>query len=251
MGSFQRPPAAPPSESTSAVARHAASREAELVQLVGRLRQRIDHQTSSLQAVDSLIRELPIPCLVTDQAGRCLDGNQAFLRALGTGALQLQTGRVRFEDTLAQQEWDAALLETYATGIGRSVRLALSAKGVCDVHLRPWLPLEAGEAMREQRLLMAIFESRGMEAQPATPSVANARLTHAELQVLAGLLKGLPAKSIAGLRGASVNTVRSQIMTILEKTGFKSQRELIASFGSSTFADSMPATSTDGDSTDR
>ncbi len=47
------------------------------------------------------------------------------------------------------------------------------------------------------------------------------------------MLKGLPAKAIAGLRGASVNTVRSQIMAILEKTGFRSQKELIATFGHS------------------
>jgi DNA-binding CsgD family transcriptional regulator len=248
MGSLQPPSTASPTEPAIAVARHAASRDTQLVELVGRLRERIDQQSSSLQAVDSLIRELPIPCLVTDQAGRCLDGNQAFLRALGTGTLQLQMGRVRFDDPSAQQDWDAALLETYATGIARSVRLVLPANGVCDAHLRPWLPLEAGEAVRDQRLLMAVFETRGIEAHPATSSVSNAGLTHAELQVLASLLKGLPAKSIAGLRGASVNTVRSQIMTILEKTGFRSQKELLASFGSSTFADSMPATSPDGDS---
>ncbi|HZN48826.1 MAG TPA: helix-turn-helix transcriptional regulator, partial [Ramlibacter sp.] len=58
-----------------------------------------------------------------------------------------------------------------------------------------------------------------------------ARLTRAELEVLASLLTGLPAKTIAVQRGASVNTVRTQIMAILEKTGFRSQRELIASFG--------------------
>lgn len=225
---------------SAAVARHGASRESELVDLVGRLRERLDHQTSTLQAVDSLIRELPIPCLVTDQAGRCLDGNQAFLRALGTGALQLHTGRVRFDDPLAQQEWDTALLETYATGIGRAVWLVLPGRGAWDVHLRPWLPLEGGDAARSQRLLMAVFEAHLADAQAPASGVANARLTHAELQVLAGLLKGLPAKSIAGLRGASVHTVRSQIMTILEKMGFRSQKELLASFGSSTFADSMP-----------
>ena len=246
MGSARPPNDPPPAETLVAVARHAVSREAELVDLVGRLRERVDHQTSTLQAVDSLIRELPIPCLVTDQAGRCLDGNQAFLRALGTGALHLQTGRVRFEDPTAQQDWDMARLETYATGIGRCVRLALPGKGAWDVHLRPWLPLEVGDAVRDQRLLMAVFEARLAESpNAATPAMPHARLTHAELQVLAALMKGLPAKSIAGLRGASVNTVRSQIMTILEKTGFRSQKELLASFGSSNFADSVMTRSRD------
>jgi DNA-binding CsgD family transcriptional regulator len=61
-------------------------------------------------------------------------------------------------------------------------------------------------------------------------SARSARLTRAEMEVMACLLTGLPAKTIASQRGASVNTVRSQIMAILEKTGFRSQRELIASY---------------------
>jgi DNA-binding CsgD family transcriptional regulator len=48
----------------------------------------------------------------------------------------------------------------------------------------------------------------------------------------------LPAKTIASRRSASVHTVRSQIMAILDKTGYNSQRELIASFGASSLPDS-------------
>jgi DNA-binding CsgD family transcriptional regulator len=82
-----------------------------------------------------------------------------------------------------------------------------------------------------------VFEAKLPDLQAiADQAIVTARLTHAELQVLAGLLKGLPAKAIAGKRNASVNTVRSQIMAILEKTGFRSQKELIASFGNSSFS---------------
>jgi DNA-binding NarL/FixJ family response regulator len=70
-----------------------------------------------------------------------------------------------------------------------------------------------------------------------------ARLTRAEVEVLAGLLKGLPAKTIATRRSASVNTVRSQIVAILDKTGYNSQKELIASFGASALPDSAFASS--------
>jgi DNA-binding CsgD family transcriptional regulator len=72
--------------------------------------------------------------------------------------------------------------------------------------------------------------------QPKPESLpSRVRLTPAELEVAAGLLQGLSAKAIAKQRGASVNTVRSQIVAILDKTGHKSQRELIASFGASSF----------------
>jgi DNA-binding CsgD family transcriptional regulator len=67
---------------------------------------------------------------------------------------------------------------------------------------------------------------------------STARLTRAEVEVLAGLLKGLPAKAIATRRSASVNTVRTQIVAILEKTGFKSQKELMASFSASVLPES-------------
>ena len=53
--------------------------------------------------------------------------------------------------------------------------------------------------------------------------------------MLSGPLQGYTGKVIAKSRGASVNTVRSQIMSILSKTGHRSQKELIAAFGASTF----------------
>jgi hypothetical protein len=89
-----------------------------------------------LQAVISLIHELPLPCLVTDQVGRCLDGNQAFLRSLETQALQLATGRVRFEDPARQQVWETALMETHVTGLGRAVHIARDDGIAWNVHLR-------------------------------------------------------------------------------------------------------------------
>jgi DNA-binding NarL/FixJ family response regulator len=54
------------------------------------------------------------------------------------------------------------------------------------------------------------------------------RLTEAEEAVKALVMQGLSAKDIARKRGSSFNTVRSQIQTVLEKSGKRSQRELIA-----------------------
>jgi DNA-binding CsgD family transcriptional regulator len=58
-------------------------------------------------------------------------------------------------------------------------------------------------------------------------------LTPAELEVMSDLMQGHSAKAIASQRDKSVNTVRCQITSILNKTGNRSQRELIARvFGS-------------------
>jgi DNA-binding CsgD family transcriptional regulator len=53
-------------------------------------------------------------------------------------------------------------------------------------------------------------------------------LTPAELEVMSDLMQGHSAKAIASQRDKSVNTVRCQITSILNKTGNRSQRELIA-----------------------
>jgi DNA-binding CsgD family transcriptional regulator len=68
------------------------------------------------------------------------------------------------------------------------------------------------------------------EAQPAIVPACEP-LTKAELEVLGSLLRGQTAKEIARSRGASLNTVRSQITSILGKTGRHTQKELIAAFG--------------------
>lgn len=52
-------------------------------------------------------------------------------------------------------------------------------------------------------------------------------LSAAEKDVLSLIEQGRSAKQIASARNASVNTVRSQIASILRKTGCQSQRELL------------------------
>lgn len=106
--------------------------------------------------------------------------------------------------------------------------------------LRSSAPFTEGERCRMELLaghvraalaLAQQFErlAEGPAAQPTiVPSCAP--LTKAELEVLASLLRGQTAKVIARTRGASLNTVRSQITAILGKTGRHTQKELIAAF---------------------
>jgi DNA-binding CsgD family transcriptional regulator len=88
-------------------------------------------------------------------------------------------------------------------------------------------------------MILVVFDELPALQPPNARDVAGvAGLTRAEFEVMASLLQGLPAKAIAARRSAAVNTVRSQISTILQKTGHNSQKELIASFGnSSSFQD--------------
>lgn len=217
-------------------------------------RPRRDHQLLTSTSAAEMLRVLPIPCLFTDVAGRCIDRNQSFGRAVEQLSLRLVVGRVRFSNPHLQTTWERALSETHSTALGQVILASAAGGRQWLVHLIPLHSVaKEGDGAFENKTIMAVFEEKAVEVQPMPQSLpSTARLTPAELEVLGMLLQGLSAKAIASLRGASVNTVRSQIMAILDKTGHNSQRELIAAFGASSFGasssfgvSSFPASSCD------
>jgi DNA-binding CsgD family transcriptional regulator len=200
-------------------------------------------QTGAIQSATRILKLLPTPCLFTDEAGRCIEANDAFTQSVEPLSLRVVTGRVRFTQQDMQSRWETALFETQATALGRTL-LATSPGGrQWKVHLIPWHPLAQQADARDKHLILVVFDEKIVELPAQSTASVKARLTRAEVEVLAGLLKGLPAKTIATRRSASVNTVRSQIVAILDKTGYNSQKELIASFGASALPDSAFASS--------
>lgn len=209
-------------------------------QMASALRAKLDRQTVAFRSAKELVRLLPVPCLFTDQVGRCMEGNENFSHSLDALSLRLVTGRVRFSKPDLQRTWETALLETHATACPQTIEFDVSWGKPWEVHLLPWQHLMPHAEEVDKRLILALFKERLARATPQPGSMASAaRLTRAEAEVLAGLLKGLPAKAIASRRSASVNTVRAQIVAILEKTGYNSQKELMASFSNSTLPDSV------------
>jgi DNA-binding CsgD family transcriptional regulator len=205
---------------------------------------RLERQAAAVRSATVILRLLPTPCLVTDSVGRCMEGNDAFSEALEDLSVQLVMGRVRFLDPALQSHWESALFETHTTALGKTLRLTASTGKPWKIHLIPWQALGTDLDLADRKLILAVFDDRSPLPKPSPGSMASmARLTRAEVEVLGGLLKGMPAKTIALRRSASVNTVRSQIVSILEKTGYNSQKELMASFGSSALPDSVMASS--------
>lgn len=203
---------------------------------------KLEQQARAVHSATEMMRLLPTPCLFTDQAGRCLEGNDAFSRVLEPLSMRLATGRVRFDAADLQRQWSCALFDTHATALPHKMAFKDARQGQWVAHLIPWQSLadEAGPA--DRKMILVVFEEKtGRSHAPYTPGAiaSTARLTRAEMEVLAGLLKGLPAKAIATRRSASVNTVRSQIVAILEKTGYNSQKELMASFSNSNLPQSV------------
>ena len=196
---------------------------------------RLEQQASSLRLAAEALQHVPVACVVTDASGRCLESNECFRSLPEPLPFQQVMGRVRFRQTDWQSRWEEALRTVDATGVGCTLD-ALGAAG------SPWsITLKPLPAQREN-VILALFAPQAADAAESLQLLeTRSKLTRAEQEVMAGLLKGLQAKSIALYRGASVHTVRSQIMAILDKTGYSSQKELIASFASSNFADSAYA----------
>lgn len=189
-----------------------------------------------LSGVGQLLRSFPMPCVVTDSAGRCLEANESFQRALPVLSMQLASGRVRFDDPYLHTSWQSALFETSETAVRRTIVAGVARGRQWRVHLLPIRCLALEQALAARALILSLFEEQVPQQKPLAESFSSvSKLTPAEIDVLSGLLQGYTAKVIARSRGASVNTVRSQIMAILGKTGHRSQKELIAAFGASSF----------------
>lgn len=188
----------------------------------------------TLQAED-ILSAFPLPSVLTDEQGRCLAHNDATSGVLfGRGLARLVVGRMRFQDLRAQVQWETALHGASATGAPTSAVLEFDSAAL-ELQLAPVRsPLD-----REFKPLLAVFAERGLRPDPERSLQPKGRLTQAEREVLSAMLRGLPAKAIAAERGASVNTVRAQIVSILDKTGHASQRELLAAYGESSFGQSI------------
>jgi DNA-binding CsgD family transcriptional regulator len=188
-----------------------------------------------------LIEMLPLPCVITDGAGRAVERNDTFGEFMNAAALRLVTGRLRFDDPYLQDSWQLALSEVEATAV-RQTLLATATDGrQWQVHLVPLRFVIEVEHAAERQMILAVVERQAASAgMPLDQMIGDTArpLTPAEHEVLDSVLQGHSAKVIATARGASVNTVRSQITAILEKTGHHNQKSLMAAFAPSGFRSS-------------
>jgi DNA-binding CsgD family transcriptional regulator len=193
-----------------------------------------------------LIEMLPLPCVITDGAGRAVERNDTFSEFMDAAALRIATGRLRFDDPYLQDSWQLALSEVDVTAVRQTLLVTAPDGRQWQVHLVPLRFVLEVEHAAERQMILAIVErqaaSSGVPLEQMIGESARP-LTPAEQEVLDSVLQGHSAKVIATARGASVNTVRSQITAILEKTGHHNQKSLMAAFAPSGFRSSTFASS--------
>lgn len=203
---------------------------------------RLQHQQveQKLDTVTQLMDSVPVGVLLVDEHGRVLCANAKANTLLDEGAiLATQDGYLRASDEACQRQ----LLD----GIRELCRSKRSPPPK-SLHLH-------GKQGAETALLLARMQYRdgslSCESAGVTvlldPSVAQRGLsdqalrdtygfTRAECQVARQLVNSCSLDDIAAARRVSINTVRNQVFSILQKTGTHRQSELVCRLLSTTAA---------------
>jgi DNA-binding CsgD family transcriptional regulator len=170
---------------------------------------------------DTLLDRLPNGMLVLGRDAVVRYANRAARIALAAGAagLRLDGKTVAPVESGAHAGWLAALA---AAESGEVRMMRLGVPGHRPVSLSP-CRLRSGRAA-----VLCTLPAGEVEEAGALAAYARAHgLSAAESDVLVALARGANPKTIARQRGSTEGTVRSQIKTILLKTGFCGIRELV------------------------
>lgn len=192
------------------------------------LRRQLATRESSRLDLQKLVRSVPAGCLLLDAQGRVLEHNASADVALAELGGALVAERVRLPHPADQARWRQMIARAHAGVAGEAVELA-SRPRRWQAHCVPANAMLTGLDAFDSKLLLVMFERLHEDAMALAAS-AGARfgLTVAETEVLALLLDGYSPQSIAERRHASTATVRTQLGSIYDKTGWRSQRALLA-----------------------
>ncbi len=173
-------------------------------------------------------------CFTLDATGRLVecDATAAALLQRGDAVMTGRDGRLRFFQTEANRAFDERLASGGMEG-GSFVALTESGTRVLArlVPMPSWESPEPVSTMLvsgRASLVLIVVDPRNTPETAGDDLRRLFELTRAETFVAVGLCDGLSLAEIASLRACSVNTVRNQLRSILEKTGTSRQAELVA-----------------------
>jgi pimeloyl-ACP methyl ester carboxylesterase/DNA-binding CsgD family transcriptional regulator len=179
-------------------------------------------QAAELQRVNDLLSEIHTAAMVLSDDGRVIAANGAAHVAFGLepdgliGSLPL--------DPIELQEFAELVAAVAAASGSREAVLRLRPKGLdrlLILHLKPFL---AGNGKAQ---VLAITSERPWPSKMSEFLARVFALTPAEIEVIRLLTEGGTVAAIARSTHRSEGTVRSQLHAILEKTGTRTQAELL------------------------
>jgi len=159
------------------------------------------------------------PELRTNACATLLGGNPAGIDLLRAGRpLQLRDARLQASDPRHRGAWHEALRRALAT---RSALLCLLPNGALStaVSIVP--------DARGPRVTIRLEREEPCDPGSLSAYAAAIALTDAELRVLRLLVRSLSPRAIGQACGTSESTVRSQVRSLLEKSGHSGIRPLL------------------------
>jgi len=172
---------------------------------------------------------LGLPALVLDERGKVLAANH-LIEELTTYVQWRAQDRVSLKDKAADQLLRDAITAIDVAG-GASVRSFpvrdTGADAMMVAHVVP-IRLSARDIFVRCAAVLVLTPVTLPQAPPVELVQSLFDLTPAEARVARSLTAGQTVENIASIGGVSLNTVRSQLRCVLEKTGCHRQAEVVA-----------------------
>lgn len=192
------------------------------VQLRARLRGAIAEKGSLMTALDRVAFGLA----VTTASGRITalntSGEQAIIRGCG---LEVRNNHLLAKDMRMAGQLAALIRDASNGGSGGALRLQAGIDDFVNVLVAP-LPPSSGLA-QGSRTLVAFRLTSGPTHLNAQLLMTGFGLSRGEAQVAVALMEGKSSDDIALSRGVKATTIKSQLQSLFDKTGTRSQRELV------------------------
>lgn len=198
------------------------------LQKASMLQRRLASQVATGLDAQGLLAALPIGGVLLDARGCVMQTNAAAVDALADLSLRYVGDFLCFNEPDRQLVWLRAIESVSNEHLPRTLALASEAGMSWRVHLIPLQLVAKATDAADSHLMLAAFERMQVGIEQRLASLrARFGLTKVQTEVLARLLSGASVKQIAQQRDASVNTIRTHVKSIFEKTACRSQRELI------------------------
>lgn len=198
------------------------------------LRRQLGARSSAGLHTEALVHALPTACALLDAQGRIVTHNEAAHSALAALSGRPHDEPLQLTEVNAQLNRSMSVIRTAGKELPQTVQVASNQAGAWRVHLIALRTLSPSRDACELGMTLAVFETAmRSEADRLAAARTHYRLTAAQAGVLGFMLKGKSVKQIAVERACSVDTVRAHVKAVLERTGFHSQRELVAALARS------------------
>jgi len=181
------------------------------------------------RALEEVIDRLRVGVVLIDSAKRPVLMNRSAQMLIELGeTLAVDAGRIRARDAADQVMLNAALDRASATSAWSAIHLRETTHAELQVLVNPLTAAPAGS--RERDAVAALFISgretfSGLSLRYLRSAFG---LTSAESELVAGLVDGASLEQAAAERGVSLNTVRSQLKQVFQKTGTRRQSEVVS-----------------------